>query len=229
MDAAKGERIVNCFNARVLASAMAVGIPGMATAAGVQWSGNGHFYNVISVPATISWDAANASATAAGGYLATVTSQAENEFVFSLVSNATYWHGSSGPWLGGYQSPASTQPDANWQWVTGEPWSYTNWQEGQPNDAGGKNEDKLQYGFAPLVSTWNDIMPIDPTASFRPIAYVVEVVPEPSSFLLGTGAICVLACARRRQRRAGARGPAPARPSALGRSWWACSGGDAAG
>ena len=63
--------------------------------------GNGHFYDVVSVPGTISWEDANAAAVDAGGYLATVTFQAENYFVFLLVNNATYWHGSSGPWLGG--------------------------------------------------------------------------------------------------------------------------------
>jgi hypothetical protein len=145
----------------------------------VSWSGNGHFYDVVSVPGTISWEDANAAALAVGGYLATITSQAENDFAFLLVNNATYWHGSSGPWLGGYQSPATNQPDANWHWVTGEAWNYTNWQIGQPNDAGGKAEDKLQFGFAPRVSTWNDIMSIDPTPAYRPTAYVVEWDHDP--------------------------------------------------
>ena len=181
----------------------AFGTSGPADAAPVHWSGNGHFYDVVSVPGTISWDSANAQAIDAGGYLATVTSKAENDFVFSLINNATYWHGYSGPWLGGFQSPATTQPSANWQWVTGEPWSYTAWQAGQPNDSGGKDENKLQYGFAPLVSTWNDIMSIDPTPSYRPVAYVIEVVPEPSTVaLVGTGAFCTLAFLRKRRAKA---------------------------
>jgi Lectin C-type domain len=146
----------------------------LASADPVRWSGNGHFYEVMSAPGTISWEDANTAAVAAGGYLATITSSDENAFVFGIVNNAAYWHDASGPWLGGYQSPATPQPNANWRWVTGEPWSYTNWQNGQPNDSGGKAEDKLQFGFAPLVSVWNDIMSVEPTPAYRPIAYVVE-------------------------------------------------------
>ncbi len=152
---------------------------GVASADPVQWSGNGHFYEARSAGTAITWEDANAAAIAARGYLATVTSQAENQFVFGLVNNAVYWHEYSGPWLGGYQSPATQQPNANWHWVTGEAWSYTNWQTGQPNDSGGKAEDKLQFGFALLSSTWNDIMSIDPVAAYRPIAYVVEWDHDP--------------------------------------------------
>lgn len=163
----------------MLAITLLITSPGLASANPVSWSGNGHFYDVVSVPGTITWEDANAAAIAAGGYLATITSQAENDFVFLLVNNATCWHGSSGPWLGGYQSPATQQPNANWRWVTGEAWSYTNWQSGQPNDSGGKVEDKLQFGFASRVATWNDIMSIEPTSAYRPIAYVVEWDHDP--------------------------------------------------
>jgi hypothetical protein len=105
-----------------------------------------------------------------------------------------YWSGSSGPWLGGYQYPPTQQPNANWRWVTGETWSYTNWQTGQPNDSGGKVEDKLQFGFATLVSTWNDCQSINSTPSYRPIAYVIEwdrdpprIATQPAALRLYTG------------------------------------------
>jgi hypothetical protein len=164
---------------RALATTLLITPVSPASADPVQWSVNGHFYDVVSVAGSIIWEDANAAATTAGGYLATITSRAENDFVFSLVNNVTYWHGYSGPWLGGYQDPATQQPDANWRWVTGEPWSYTNWQNGQPNDSGGKPEDKLQFGFAPLTSVWNDIMSIDPTPAYWPNAYVLEWDHDP--------------------------------------------------
>jgi hypothetical protein len=163
----------------ILAITPLITCPGLASAEPVSWAGNGHFYDAVSVSGTISWEGANAAAIAAGGYLATITSQAENDFVFLLVNNAIYWHGSSGPWLGGYQFPATLQAAANWRWVTGEVWSYSNWQPGQPNDSGGKVEDKLQFGFAARVSAWNDIMSVDPTPAYRPIAYVVEWDHDP--------------------------------------------------
>ncbi len=164
---------------KVLAAMLLTMLTGVASADPAQWSVNGHFYDVVSVPSTISWEQANAAATAAGGYLATITSRAENEFVFSLVNNPTYWHGYSGPWLGGYQYPPTQQPNANWRWVTGELWSYTNWQAGQPNDSGGKAEDKLQFGFAVLAPVWNDMMSVDPVPDYRPVAYVIEWDRDP--------------------------------------------------
>jgi hypothetical protein len=164
---------------RTLATLLSVIHLGFASADPMRWSGNGHFYEVVSVPGNISWEDAGAAASAAGGYLATITSKAENDFVFGLVNNAAYWHGDSGPWLGGYQSPTTLQPNANWRWITGETWSYTNWQPGQPNDSGGKAEDKLQFGFGALLSVWNDIMSVDPILDYQPTAYVVEWNTDP--------------------------------------------------
>ncbi len=188
-----GFSLMHVRNLRWLAAILLVIPLGDASADPVQWSGNGHFYDVVSAPGTISWEDAEAAASAAGGYLATITSREENDFVFSLVNKPAYWHGYSGPWLGGYQSPATLQPTGNWRWVTGEAWAYTNWQAGQPNDSGGKEEDKLQFGFGTLVPTWNDIMSVDPVSSYRPVAYVVEIVPEPSTLTLITVAgICPL-------------------------------------
>ncbi len=40
-----------------------------------------------------------------------------------------------GMWYGGFQPPGVTPPNSGWEWVTGEPWDYTNWAPGEPNDA----------------------------------------------------------------------------------------------
>jgi len=167
-------------------------IPSVAIGQLVEWplaeGGNGHYYEVIPAPSGITWDDANSQAAGMGRYLATVTSEAENLFVFSLLDEPQFWNsptgGTSGPWLGGFQSPDLGGPADDWNWVTGEPWSYTNWAVNQPNDAYGWIEDKLHYwdpagGRAP---TWNDIQNIDP-AGYQPIAFVTEV-PEPSAFAL---------------------------------------------
>jgi len=52
-------------------------------------------------------------------------------------------------------------------------------QTAQPNDGDGNPEDKLHFGFASRVSTWNDIMSVDPTPAYRPIAYVIEWDSDP--------------------------------------------------
>ena len=64
------------------------------------------------------------------------------------------------PWLGGYQAPYGLPASSNWQWVTGETWSYTNWYPDQPDHCTGYgyHEDRLQFlGFSATVepgTTW---------------------------------------------------------------------------
>jgi len=92
---------------------------------------NGHWY--LLVTNQLSWaDALNAAKFAVHqnmtGYLATITSQQENEFIENLFqSDARNIH------LGGTDEGT----EGNWRWITGEPFSYTNWYEGEPNNYGG--------------------------------------------------------------------------------------------
>jgi hypothetical protein len=126
-----------------------------------QWpvaqGGNGHFYEVVSAPAGITWNNANWGATNRGGYLATITSAEENAFVFGLASpDASVWYSGYGPWLGGIQPASSAEPAGGWKWITGEPFIYTNWAPAQPNN--NQNEDRVQFGGqADRSSAWNDI------------------------------------------------------------------------
>src|SRR5688572_9198499 len=74
----------------------------------LQWSasqgGNDHYYQLIAAPNGITWSEASLSATNRGGYLATATSSAENDFIFSVANaNPAVWHVGYGPWLGGLQ------------------------------------------------------------------------------------------------------------------------------
>lgn len=147
---------------------------------------NGHYYEAVVVSNGISWTNAKAAAEARGGYLATLTSAAENDFVFGLIDSATFWtlggspQSSFGPWLGGeFKSGV-------WQWVTGEPWSYTNWHSGQPDRASGV-EDKLMFWVRTAnvrQSTWNDVINYDNPPG-RPITYVIEWNTNPGGG--GTG------------------------------------------
>jgi hypothetical protein len=98
---------------------------------------------VVAKPGLISWDQAYSEARAAGGYLATITSAAENAFIFSLIDDPTYWKQSAnghGPWIGAYQPNGSTEPSGGWTWVarTGTPdiedFTYSNWESGEPNN-----------------------------------------------------------------------------------------------
>ncbi len=141
--------------------------------------GNGHAYQGVPVGEVISWTFAERAATLAGGYLATITSQQENDFVFGLIgADPACWRTLTadlymGPWLGGYQPPGAPEPAGGWLWVTGEPFEYTAWLPVEPS---GPNEDRLHYmgrTGAPEAA-WND----QPNEhAWGPVAYLVEYDP----------------------------------------------------
>jgi hypothetical protein len=155
----------------------------------VYWAENGHYYQVVDHP-SITWTDAEIAArglthpdSGAIGHLVTITSAAENAFLADnfILDNNPYW-------LGGLQnSDNPTTDDANWEWVTGEAWSYTNWGIGQaslgsnpePND--GIDTDNTERGYEDALGlaswldategTWNDA----PTAfNYSNAGYIVE-------------------------------------------------------
>ena len=160
--------------------------------------GNGHFYQVVTVPAGITWPEAKARAEAAGGYLATLTSASEATYVYQLASQipaAWFLHPAGdtlGPWLGGRQLPNSKEPDGGWYWITNEAWSYTNWAYGEPsNNNQGTSEDSLLFvGRGSTTGPeWNDY-----PGTGKALAYVVEwsssspvILENPSSPSLFAG------------------------------------------
>ena len=135
----------------------------LAEASPVEWTvasgGNGHFYELVTTP-TLYVDAVT-TAAGMGGYLATVTSAAENAFLAGLLTTGFP------AWLGGFQNPANpgyVEPAGGWEWSTGEPFVYTNWAGGEPGDTFtgtpdlGGNEDHLGMNGAPaILGTWFDI------------------------------------------------------------------------
>lgn len=136
-----------------------------------------HWYEVIYLPeGGINWVEAKHLAELAGGYLVTLHSKEENEFVFSLIKDRKYWfewdsrhnYVMSGPFIGAYQPKGSSEPKGGWKWVSGEPWTYNNWcRDGvkedrdprpndQPNNANG-NQNVAAYGeINDPVPYWGD-------------------------------------------------------------------------
>ena len=114
--------------------------------------GNGHSYQAVAAPDGINWADAQAWAVAHGGYLATLSSAAENNFVFALIDDPKFWFNyignSSGPWLGGAKSKDWSDPAAGWQSLNGEgAIAYTNWAPGEPDDCvrDGQQQDRLCF------------------------------------------------------------------------------------
>lgn len=138
-----------------LATLIGVGVAGSVVSAESVNPSNGNSYEVVST-GSITWHAARAAAASmelggplCAGHLATVTSQAESDFLVNEFGGAAL----NLKWLGGFQNPAGTEPDGGWEWITGETWDYTNWGGLEPNNANG-NEDALVLFFG--NGTWND-------------------------------------------------------------------------
>ena len=122
---------------------------------GVLWT-NGHRYAVRIYPSPVTWETARDDAVSAGGHLVTITSAREEAFIAALLNahplavNQGY-----GPWIGAYQPDpgGANEPAGGWAWVTGEPWSYTNWASQEPNDSDGIEH----YAHYFVGDGWNDI------------------------------------------------------------------------
>jgi hypothetical protein len=159
------------FSSRSLATlitsvALFAGLAGAQPEPWVHPDGSIHYYDAISTPGGMNWIAAFDSADDHGGYLATITSQPENDFIFSLVDSNLYWYKRpdldlAGPWIGGTQDFGSPEPDSGWHWVTDEPMGYTDWSPGEPDNQG--NENALHFGESAgvRVPTWDDLDRLD--------------------------------------------------------------------
>lgn len=93
---------------------------------------NGHTYHVFQQKLT--WDSAKTYCESQGGHLVAVINPGVQAFIESFVEDPV--------WIGGY-SPSGLVSD--WAWVTGQPWGYTNWAIGQPDNSGG-TEPYVQMG-----------------------------------------------------------------------------------
>lgn len=80
---------------------------------------NQHKYLVVDAPA--GWHEANDYCSSLGAHLVTIQSAVENQFV-SRMAHAM--------WLGA----TDEAQEGVWGWVTGEPWSYSSWYPGEPNN-----------------------------------------------------------------------------------------------
>ena len=131
----------------------------------VFWSpavgGNGHFYQVVSVPDGIDYATANLAASTGSGHLATPSSIMENDFIFSLIDDPALWRNFAvdeenapadgntqfiGPWIGGIQFDETNGNADGWEWTTllevpnaplpeDEPFAdFQNWAQDEPDN-----------------------------------------------------------------------------------------------
>jgi len=94
----------------------------------------------VSRTGEFTFDEAVLDAESRGGYLATITNSDENNDVDEIAT--------SNEWLGG----TDKEVEGVWEWITGEEWTYSNWNPNEPNNS--NNEDGLHIYSN---GKWNDI------------------------------------------------------------------------
>ena len=127
---------------------------------------NGHSY--YRSTGSMTWTDARQACANMGGYLVTVTTSAENNFIFNL-------------WPSGWIGLTDEVSEGTWRWVTGEPYTWGNWNPGEPNNAG--NEDYVQFVGN---GKWNDlpntslpyVLEFDYIVDFTPWALVATSITD---------------------------------------------------
>lgn len=95
------------------------------------------------------WDQAEAEAIALGGHLVTVNDANEDAWLVSQFgNNENFWIGLND----------ATQEGA-FVWASGEPVTYTNWSEDEPNNGNGDDEDYVMNNW---IGGWNDGDDVNP-------------------------------------------------------------------
>ena len=152
---------------RIVAAALAGVVVSGAAAQKVQWrtedGGNGHWYEAVSFKGDVlSWEDSQSRAEEIGGHLATFTSEAETFGYLSADPDVNL----NEAWIGLFQNFDAAdfqEPAGGWEWATGEPLDWINWDSGEPNNStnnkfGGEHWGVLRINFG-TPGTWNDYVP----------------------------------------------------------------------
>src|SRR5579862_4024442 len=129
----------------------------------------GHDYSYFNT--ATNWAAANNNCSALGGHLVSITSAAENQFVYNLGGLTPAWIGFT-----------DSVTEGTFLWVNGDAVTYTNWQAGYPN--GGVAANDAQFS-ATGSGTWVD------AAGTASLPYVCEFdsTVTPRVILVGASTI----------------------------------------
>ena len=148
--------IDSSFKFAGIAGAMALAISASVVAQDPeQWrvedGGNGHWYALDDIPR--GWNEAMLAAATIGAHGATIHSDEENLFVYGLAELCC-----SAVWIGGVGADGACTDREQYNWVTGEMMSYSNWLPNEPN--GWRGSSTCAIAFHPSYPgdpRWNDV------------------------------------------------------------------------
>lgn len=108
---------------------IAIGLPsnGLAGDSSPRWyfAGTGSYYQEF-IGEALDPEDAQIACQEKGGHLVTITSKAENDF----LNKQAQQHGKRF-WIGGNDVTL----EGEYAWITGEPWNFTAWKRGEPNNS----------------------------------------------------------------------------------------------
>ena len=106
----------------------------------------GHKYELYNESMT--WESAKLFCEKKGGHLVTISDEKENEFVNGMRCRNLSTDYQQSIWLGG----SDTANEGTWSWITGEAFTYSNWEPDEPN--GGTSQNYLQMYSS---GNWDDV------------------------------------------------------------------------
>lgn len=126
---------------------------------------NGHYYYIYSEQIDDYEDVIR-FCNEQGGYPATITSEAENAFLYDYLYDSGYDHVFIGA--------TDAEQDGVWKWSNGEAFTFVKWNEGEPNNALG-GEEQIAIYQSLSDGSWNDLTYVPPkgkytTASIKDIS-----------------------------------------------------------
>ena len=89
---------------------------------------NNHIYYLLSGAA---WSESEARAVELGGHLVSINNAAENDWIVETFGGSG--GGSRHLWIG----LTDRADEDNFRWTSGEPFTFSNWNSGEPNNSGG--------------------------------------------------------------------------------------------